>query len=272
MRRPGAELVRGFVSPDEREELVDWLATLHPLWEWRYSPLRPIPPGQTQRRLHRPVYWLGSWQFACLHYYTPPHGVEGRCVEAEPFPPILRALVDRIERLAEDRLPAAFVPKDWALNTCLVNFYGSRVEEGRAVDQARVGDHRDHEPGPVASISFGERALFQFTSKTGAVVEQVWLGDRDLQLFAGPVYKDRLFHRIQRVARERSQALGPPIPGFQTRRVNLTFRCVPPSAVTPFAALPAEARDDVRPLVTELAAASPHWARALAAEPRSPTP
>src|SRR3712207_7147345 len=39
----------------------------------------------------------------------------------------------------------------WHLNTCLVNFYGSRLEDGRWVDTARVGEHKDFEPGPVRS-------------------------------------------------------------------------------------------------------------------------
>ena len=38
-------------------------------------------------------------------------------------------------------------------------------EGDRWVDVARVSEHRDFEPGPVASISLGERALFQFVRR-----------------------------------------------------------------------------------------------------------
>jgi hypothetical protein len=143
-----------------------------------------------------------------------------------------------------------------------VNFYGTRSSAGRREDRARVGAHRDFEPGPVASISLGERALFQFVTRTGGVVEQVWLEDRSLQLFAGPVHKDRLFHRVQRVARDRGERLPPSLPDFETRRVNLTFRYVPDDVIVPYAALGATARADIAPAVAELAEHAGFWAGA----------
>ena len=100
MLRPGVYYDRSFVSPVVREEILKWLNTIHPLWEERYSAHNPPPPGQSQRRLLRPVYWLGNWQFACLDYYHPPKGVLNRCVRAEPFPKALAALVAKAEAIA----------------------------------------------------------------------------------------------------------------------------------------------------------------------------
>src|SRR4051812_31237076 len=69
-----------FISHAEREEILAWLSGLHPIWDERYSKSNPPPAGKTQRRLLRPVYWLGNWQFACLNYYHPPKGILNRCV------------------------------------------------------------------------------------------------------------------------------------------------------------------------------------------------
>src|SRR5262245_26068994 len=117
--------IADYVGGDARAETLAWLATLHPLWEQRYSTKRPPPPGREQRGLLRPVYWLGNWQFACLDYYRPPRGVHDRCVAAEDFPPPLARMVADIEQRTRRRMPRD-VPRGWHLNTCLVNFYGSR--------------------------------------------------------------------------------------------------------------------------------------------------
>jgi hypothetical protein len=155
------------------------------------------------------------------------------------------------------------VPRRWHLNTCLVNFYGDRLEGDRAVDVARVGDHRDFEPGPVASISIGERARFQFVrrgARDAPPARTQWLEDRSLQIFGGPLWKDDLLHRVQRVEDKLALSLPPAIDGFRTRRVNFTFRYVPDEHVVPFAALPAAAREDVREYVATLAQSSAFWA------------
>jgi hypothetical protein len=34
-----------FIDPGARAEILAWLATLHPLWEQRYSTMRPPPAG-----------------------------------------------------------------------------------------------------------------------------------------------------------------------------------------------------------------------------------
>jgi alkylated DNA repair protein (DNA oxidative demethylase) len=255
-----------FVGHANYQRILDWLATLHPLWELRFSEHRPLPEGQTQRRLLRPVYWLGNWQFACLGYYRPPSGLLDRAVEAEPFPPVLAGLVERIERLAHKMFRGPDMPPGWHLNTCLVNFYGARFEDGRWIDTARVGEHKDFEPGPVASVSLGERALFQFVSDTRGqeqLVLQQWLDDGSLQLFGGERWKKRTFHRVQRVDRREKIELPPEIPDFKTRRVNFTFRYVPDQHVIPFARLSPSAKADVERYMRELAQHAPFFADAL---------
>ena len=243
--------VPDYLGAADRAEVLAWLETLHPIWEMRYPTNRPPPPGREQRRLLRPVYWLGTWQFACLGYYTPPRGVRDRVVAAEPYPPVLARLVADIERRVRAQVPRADVPRGWQLNTCLVNFYGG--------DAARGGEHRDFEPGPVASLSLGERALFQFVTPASAVARTQWLDDGSLQAFAGPRWKDQLLHRVQRVDKRAKVELPPAIEGFRTRRINFTFRFVPPEHVVPFARLGARAREDVRPYVEELARHSAFW-------------
>jgi alkylated DNA repair dioxygenase AlkB len=269
-RDPSYLYVPGFVSEADRAEVAAWLATLRPLWEMRYSTRRAPPVGREQKRLLRPVYWLGNWQFACLGYYSPPRGVRDRCVAAEPFPPPLRRWVTEVEARVRREFPAVDVPRGWRLNTCLVNFYGDRREPAgdreRWVDVARVGEHRDFEPGPVASVSLGERALFQFVARAAGGAPPVrtqWLDDGSLQVFAGPRWKDDLLHRVQRVDRKAKVELPPAIEGFRTRRINFTFRYVPPEHVVPFAALGAEARADVRGYVEELAASARFFRDAL---------
>ncbi len=271
MRTPGHHYNGSFLTKADRAEISAWLGTLHPLWEERFSKHFPPPPGQQQRRLLRPVYWLGNWQFACLDYYRPPKGVLNRCVRAEPFPEVLQRQVEKIEALARRMFrggPQEMPPK-WRLNTCLVNFYGSRLEDGRWVDTARVGEHKDFEPGPVASLSLGERALIQFvrSSRPGErdeVVLEQWLDDGALQLFGGALWKDELFHRVQRVDTREGHVLPPPLPDFRTRRVNLTFRYVPDEHVIPYAKLSPEAREDVRPYMATLAQHSAFFRTELA--------
>jgi DNA oxidative demethylase len=269
---PGAEAERsyiydrGYVDAGTRAALLDWLPSLHPIWEQRFSTRRPPPPGKTQRMLLRPVYWLGNWQFACLGYYEPPRRTGDCAVAAEPFPPAMAGMVDAIERRIRAQFVAADVPRGWHLNTCLINFYGHRRDGDRWIDAARVGEHRDFEPGPVASISLGERALFQFVrrgARDGAPVRSQWLDDGSLQAFGGPWWKNALLHRVQRVDRKTGVEIPPRIEGFRTRRVNFTFRCVPDEHVVPFRRLGPEAQADVREYVAELARHARFFERAL---------
>ncbi len=153
-----------------------------------------------------------------------------------------------------------------------MNLYGRRIEpDGRGKDAARVGEHCDFEPGPVASISFGDRALFEFVrpgrpEQAARPLERLWLDDSSLLLFGGELWKRHTLHRVLRVERRRGERFAIPVEDFETRRVNLTFRFVPDAHVTRFAALPSESRDDVRPYVEALSAHSPFWAEALAEE------
>lgn len=266
--RRGHVYVQDYLTEQARKGILDYLAKLHPIWEYRYPTNRPPPAGETQRRLLRPVYWLGNWQFACLDYYRPPKGVHDRCVSAEAFPPVLARIVRDVEERIRRAFPKEHIPRGFRLNTCLVNFYGNRLEGERWVDCARVGEHRDFEPGPVASLSIGERALFQFVTsrKVGerdAPLLSQWLDDGSLQLFAGPFFKDKAFHRVQRVDKRLGIALPPALDDFRTRRVNFTFRFVPEEHVTPFSELSPRAREDVRPYVEELAKNSEFFAKAV---------
>lgn len=267
-RVQGLHYDAGFLSRVDRAEILSWISTLRPIWENRFCDSKPPPEGESQRRLLRPVYWLGNWQFACLDYYRPPLGIVDRCVQAEPFPPVLAKLVALIEQRARRMFKGADMPEKWHLNTCLVNFYGDQLEGGKWIDTARVGEHKDFEPGPVGSVSLGERALIQFVSsrKPGsrdAVVEQQWLDDGSLQIFGGEQWKNRTFHRVQRVDTKAGHRFDIHVPDFQTRRINFTFRYVPDEHVQPYKSLSEPAKRDVEGYMRELARHSPFFAAAL---------
>lgn len=248
--------------------MLRWLETLHPLWEMRFSKNNPPPPGDQQRPLLRPVYWLGNWQFACLDYYHPPKGIHHRCVRAEPYPDFLQKLVDRIEFIARKRFPKSFFPEKWKLNTCLINFYGNKLEDGKWVDRARVGEHKDFEPGPVGSLSLGEKSMFQFVQGKSTLGEEnivfsQWLEDSSLQIFGGDKWKSKTFHRVQRVETKKGEFIGPKIEGFETRRINFTFRYVPEEHIYPFEKLPAPAQEDIRPYLENLGLHSPYFKKII---------
>jgi alkylated DNA repair dioxygenase AlkB len=276
--RPKKEIVRKdglfyhptFVRKEERAQIIEWLKTLYPIWEMRYSEHNPPPEGDEQRQLLRPVYWLGNWQFACLNYYHPPKGIHNRCVKGEDYPPVLKKLLATIEGITKTHFKRNEVPKDWTLNTCLINFYGSSIDpvSGKKTDTARVGDHKDFELGPVASISFGERAFFQFVMgkkdlKNNVIYEQ-WLDDSSLQIFGGELYKERAFHRVQRVENKLKANFDLNVEHFETRRINFTFRYVPKEHIIEYKSLPAELQSDISPYMQELARNSEHFRRALA--------
>ena len=265
-----------FLQPKDRAEILAWMETLVPLWEKRYSTRRPPPPGREQRSLLRPVYWLGNWQFACLDYYRPPRGTHHRCVEAEPFPEVLARLVRKMEQVARRMYRGPSMPPKWHLNTCLVNLYGKRLVGGKWEDSARVGEHKDFEPGPVASLSLGERALFQFVDSAGGgersrVVFQQWLDDSSLQIFGGDRWKSHCFHRVQRVERSSpgDGSLPPAVDGFVTRRINFTFRYVPDEHIFPFAKLPTGVQQDIAEYMGKLSESSPFFARQSSRSSRS---
>jgi alkylated DNA repair protein (DNA oxidative demethylase) len=266
----GLVYLPNYIKPTEKAEILRYLRTLHPIWEMRFSRHHPPPEGENNRSLLRPVYWLGNWQFACLDYYRPPKGLFNRCLKAEPFPPVLERIIAAVESLARESFLSKDVPRDWHLNTCLINYYGSKIEaDGRLEDVARVGEHKDFEPGPVASISFGEKALFQFVESRSKqsdskVFLQQWLEDSSLQLFAGDKFKKQLFHRVQRVEKKLAPLDGLNTTGFETRRINFTFRYVPTDHIQPFHRFPASDQEDILPYMQELARHSRYFADALA--------
>lgn len=253
-----------YVTKSQKNEILDYLSTLFPIWEMRYSPSNPPPINEANRQLLRPVYWLGNWQFACLNYYHPPQGIQNRCVSAESYPRVLQKIVSEIEQIVRQKFSPKDIPDKWHLNTCLINFYGNKIVGSEKIDCARVGEHKDFEPGPVASISFGEKALFQFVKSSGklqksSVILQQWLEDSSLQLFGGDKFKKQLFHRVQRVEEKGVLFTGLNTTLFETRRINFTFRYVPTEHVRPFTKLPANLQDDVRRYVGELATKSDYW-------------
>ncbi len=257
-----------FIDRKERAKLLLWLETLVPLWEMRFSEHNPPPENDEQRQLKRPVYWLGNWQFACLDYYHPPQGIHNRCVRAETYPVQLQKLVDRIEFIAKKRFPKSFFPEKWKLNTCLINFYGNKLEEGKWIDRARVGEHKDFEPGPVGSLSIGDRAFFQFVNgKTQLGDENIvlsqWLEDSSLQIFGGDKWKSKVFHRVQRVEDKRNELIGPKIENFNTRRINFTFRYVPEEHIYPLKDLPKNLQADIHPYVQTLSKSSQTFRKML---------
>lgn len=268
IRKDGLFYHPTFIKKEEKKAILEWLETLHPIWEMRYSENNPPPVGDTQRQLLRPVYWLGNWQFACLNYYHPPKGIHNRCIRAEDYPKALKKIIETIEGITKMHFKRHEVPRGWKLNTCLINFYGTAIDEnGKKVDTARVGDHKDFELGPVASISFGERAFFQFVLgkkdlKNNVIYEQ-WLEDSSLQIFGGELYKDKAFHRVQRVENKLKTFFKLNVENFETRRINFTFRYVPEEHIIAYKNLPAPQKSDIQGYMQLLAQHSAHFQTAL---------
>ncbi len=260
--------IKDYILPNEKKQIFDYLHTLYPIWENRYSASNPPPESESNRQLLRPVYWLGNWQFACLDYYHPPKGLYNRCVQAEPYPAVISKIINKVESIVREKFDERDIPKNWRLNTCLINYYGYKLDaasdEVRKIDTARVGEHKDFEPGPIASISFGEKALFQFVKSAGKsqqsqVILQQWLEDSSLQLFGGDKFKKQLFHRVQRVEDKGTNYTNLNTTFFETRRINFTFRYVPVDHITSVRELPAGLRADVKPYLNELAMNSAFW-------------
>jgi alkylated DNA repair dioxygenase AlkB len=254
-----------FVAENDRKKLHDWLAGQQPLWENRHHSERQAREGQKRRRLLRPVIWLGGWQFACLNYYRTGHE-RHRVVEAEPFPPVLRRLTDELEEIARKSFDPEHIPDDWHLNTCLINFYGMTRRDETWYDTARVGSHRDHEPGPVGSLSLGSLARFEFTTGrrqgNDTIVERE-LEDGSMLLFGTPRFKKKLHHRVTSVASQRGDEFDTEIRDFRLRRVNFTLRYVPPQFIHPYRQLPTAVRTKIEAYIRTLAERSPFFARAL---------
>ncbi len=251
-----------FMSAAEGEALGAYFASLTPLWEHRYVGGAHGRQGGGERRLTRPVYWLGAWQFACLGYYAEPDHVADRCVRAEPIPPVMQRVLERLTpTLAQHDGQQAALP-----NTCLINYYGREVRDGPPVDYARLRMHRDAEPGPVVMFSVGQPALFELVDaeRPGEPELSMWLRHRSAVVFSGPEYKDRLYHRVTRVRYGQAPVLTCQVPQFEVRRISVSFRHVPEQHIADLADLGPEARDAVRPYVETLAQSSPHFQDQLA--------
>ena len=129
-----------------------------------------------------------------------------------------------------------------------MNFYGSRLEDGKRLDCARVGEHRDFEPGPVASLSLGERALFQFvTPRQGARARaraSRRSGSTTARCSSSAATRGRssALHRVLRVEKKGGFRFDVRVADFETRRVNFTFRYVPREHIAAFAELGEPAR------------------------------
>jgi DNA oxidative demethylase len=258
---PGFSYLPGFISVAEAETLIEFFAELGPLWEQRHRASQNARPGKHSRRLTRPVYWLGAWQFACLGYYAEPDHLEDRCVRAEPFPPVMQAILDRLRPAVEAHDPTlAALP-----NTCLINYYGREIGEGPPRDYARLRMHRDAEPGPVVMFSIGQPGLLEFVEPETPDEPElaVWLRHRSISILSGPDFKDRLYHRISEVRSGREPVLGCRLDGFEVRRVSVSFRTVPEAWIVEFGELGAGSRELVRDYVEELARGSEHFAGQL---------
>lgn len=257
-----------YIKPSVKQEILTYLSTLYPIWEMRFSDSNPPPGNEPNRELLRPVYWLGNWQFACLDYYHPPKGIRNRCVAAEEYPAVLKKIIAEIESEVRQTFSPKDVPEKWHLNTCLINFYGDKYFDDAAIDCARVGEHKDFEPGPVASLSFGEKAFFQFVKSDGkhqksqAILQQ-WLEDSSLQIFGGDKFKKQLFHRVQRVENKGIHFDQLNTTSFDTRRINFTFRYVPSEHIVQYSELPVHLHQDLKNYVTELSKNSGFWKRQL---------
>ncbi len=190
-------------------------------------------------------------------------------MRAEAYPPVIAEVVSRIENFVRDNFAEKDIPRGWRLNTCLVNFYGNKLENGKQVDAARVGEHKDFEPGPIGSVSFGEKALFQFVASAhreaqSRVVIQQWLEDSSLQVFGGDKFKKQFFHRVQRVEnKKQNSSFTLATKNFTTRRLNLTFRYVPEEHIVPLQKLPQPLQKDISEYVQELSLNSPFWKDSL---------
>jgi alkylated DNA repair dioxygenase AlkB len=254
---PGFSYLPGFIDLAEADALIEFFAQLGPLWEQRHRAEKNLRPGEHSRRLTRPVYWLGAWQFACLGYYAEPDHREDRCVRAEPFPPVMQDILDRLRPTVEahDSTLAALP------NTCLINYYGRELGDGPPRDYARLRMHRDAEPGPVVMFSIGQPGLLEFVDRSAPDVPELalWLRHRSVSILSGPDFKDRLYHRITEVRHGRQPALETRLEGFEVRRVSVSFRTVPEQLIANFDELSPSARDLVRDYVEQLARHSAHF-------------
>lgn len=279
VKKPGFSYLPQFISVAESRALIAYFGELQPLWEQRHSGGAHERSLQHTRRLTRPVYWLGAWQFASLGYYAEPDHRLHRCLRAEPFPAILQELLERVGPLLERDHEADREPLEpnslpinrtsWGLpNTCLINYYGRIVGDGVPVDRARLRMHRDGEPGPVVMFNIGQPGLLEFLDPEISEEPElrVWTRHRSLTIISGQEFKNRLYHRVSQVRMGAEPALHCPLKNFQLRRVSVSFRHVPQELIEDFSALPPPQRTKIRQYVQELAESSDHFRAQLQAD------
>lgn len=256
-----------FITAEESETMIAYFAALKPLWEKRHVSDSHARAQGHSRRLTRPVYWLGAWQFACLGYYAEPDHREHRCLTAEPFPSVFDDVLDRLVDKLSLHHDASAASDDLAMlpNTCLINYYGREVNEGPPRDYARLRMHRDGEPGPVIMFNIGQPGLLEFLDpdKSKEPELAVWTRHRAVTIMSGPEYKDRLYHRVSAVRTGREPKLDCRVPNFELRRVSVSFRHVPTELISDLSGFPSERREAIEGYVAELAEESPHYAAQL---------
>ena len=265
IERPGFSYLPRFISAEEADVLIAYFGRLRPLWEQRHRDLEHGRLGEHSRRLTRPVYWLGAWQFACLGYYAEPDHREDRCLRAEAFPGVMNTILDRLRPM----LQAHDETFEDVPNSCLINYYGRQVGDGPPRDYARLRMHRDGEPGPVVMFSVGQPGLLEFVDPDQSDLPElaVWTRHRSVNILSGPDFKDRLYHRIKEVRFGDKPAIDAQIDGFEARRVSVSFRHVPEVLISDFDGLSARSRGRVQDYVEELAEHSPHYREQLARIP-----
>ncbi len=265
IERAGFSYLPRYIPADHASQLTDYFSRLHPLRERRHPQGEHHRVGRSNGQLTRPVVWLGAWQFASLGYYAEPDHRVDRCLRAEPIPKTLRdplaGLSSHLQRNHAIVPSARHAPFSSLPNTCLINYYGSQVGSGPPVDRARLRMHRDGEPGPVVMFNFGQPGLLEFVDpqRSDRPVLSVWTRHRSAVIFSGPEFKDRLYHRIQKVRFGKDPVLVSPLDGFSLRRVSVSFRHVPESLILDLDQFSEPARAAVLPYVTELAKKSQHF-------------
>lgn len=263
---PGLTYSPQFITKEESEELIEYFGSLQPLWEQRFRDQQKQRSDNHSRRLTRPVYWLGAWQFATLGYYAEPNHREHRCLRAETIPDVMQKILERcrptLEEFHETQAPAP-LPK-----TCLINYYGRELGKGVPRDYARLRMHRDGEPGPVVMFNIGQAGLLEFLDPELSPDPELrlWTRHRSVTILSGPDYKDRLYHRVTQVRTGDKPAMHTGLANFELRRVSVSFRQVPEDLIEDFAQLPSATQDQIRDYIETLAEKSPHFRAQLDAE------
>lgn len=174
-----------FLTEPEHEALFAWCRD-HVAWKYMdlYPAGRAVP-------IPRGLAWFGDV----------PYSYSGLTHKANPMPPELRAVADRIEAmLAENGTPARF-------NSVLMNFYRDGNDS--------IGMHSDDESQLdaqpfIGSVSLGSARKFRFQHKTTRTRHETPLPGGSLLIMKGKTQED------WRHGVPKEPGAGP--------RINLTFR------------------------------------------------